>query len=83
MPDRYGDELDWPVVPAPRDLDVPDREWAAQQRALAIVNCDLCDDDGYRGTRVCDHVDRSVVARRGLEKCRRVLNRKKTEEAEQ
>lgn len=26
--------------------------------AQAIVDCGLCDDDGYQGLRVCDHVDR-------------------------
>ena len=44
---------------------------------MAIVNCELCDDAGYRGVVVCDHVNRVEVARRGLEKCWRVLNRKK------
>lgn len=23
----------------------------------AITNCQLCDNDGYRGTRICDHRD--------------------------
>lgn len=27
----------------------------AADRADAIVDCELCDDDGYRGTAVCDH----------------------------
>lgn len=27
----------------------------AEVRARAIARCDLCDDDGYRGTRLCDH----------------------------
>lgn len=61
---------------------MPDPEWAAEVRRkairLAIVNCGLCDDNGYRGVVVCDHVDRAEVARRGLEKCRQILNRKKT-----
>jgi hypothetical protein len=28
-----------------------------QARAAAITACQLCDDDGYRGTTVCDHID--------------------------
>lgn len=54
----------------PQDLDA--------DRAMAIVHCGLCDDDGYRGAAVCDHKDRREVARRGLEKCWNILNRKKT-----
>ncbi|SRX93580.1 hypothetical protein MSP7336_01819 [Mycobacterium shimoidei] len=36
--------------------------------------CQLCDDDGYRpnGT-VCDHVDYSDIARRGMAKVRAAL----------
>jgi hypothetical protein len=41
--------------------------------AAAVVDCFLCDDDGYRGTVVCDHVDRSEVLARGLAKVRSVL----------
>jgi hypothetical protein len=35
-----------------------------QIRVMAIVNCDLCDDDGYRGNRVCDHREHSSTAAR-------------------
>jgi len=31
----------------------------------AIANCNLCDDDGYRGLQACDHVDRTAAAARG------------------
>lgn len=41
----------------------PDDLWAA--RARAIVDCELCDDEGYRGTVVCDHVDHTAAAMRG------------------
>lgn len=64
MPDRYGDEPDWPVVPLPATP--PDEIWAAEQRRNAVVDCGLCDDDGYRGSTVCDHVDRTEVAQRGI-----------------
>lgn len=43
-----------------------DETWWAQQRAMRTVECDLCDDDGYRGAAVCDHVDRTHVAKRGI-----------------
>lgn len=39
----------------------------------AIADCGLCDDDGYRGALVCDHVDRSETAQRGLELIRAEL----------
>lgn len=63
MLDRYGEPIE------------PDDIWAA--RAMAVVACGLCDDDGYRGTVVCDHVDRREVAREGLRKCRRALTKSK------
>ena len=65
MPDRYGDTSpdDWPDVPPPNHM--PDELYAAETRALAIVNCGLCDDDGYRGLLVCDHVDYRETAKRG------------------
>lgn len=66
MHDRYGDE----------PLDVPDHEWDAHTRALAVVNCELCDDDGYRGCVICDHVDYRPAAKRGMALIREVLNRK-------
>lgn len=60
MPDRYGED---------QPSDMPDAEWSAHLRhleAMAVVNCGLCDDDGYRGSRVCDHVDRTAAAKRGI-----------------
>ena len=65
--DRYGEVVEpenEPLTPA--------------EKAMAIVNCGLCDDAGYRGVVVCDHIDRAEVARRGLDKCWKILNRKKT-----
>lgn len=38
-----------------------------------IAHCELCDDDGYRGNRVCDHVDRTDIAKRGMTAVRAVL----------
>lgn len=71
MPDRYGDPLD----DEPAELDTPDDLWAAEDRARAIVECQLCDDDGYRNrSHVCDHVDRTETAARGIAKAREVLD---------
>ncbi|WP_131827654.1 hypothetical protein [Mycolicibacterium fortuitum] len=51
--------------------------WEAQQarqaranRAQAIRDCQLCDSDGYRGTRVCDHQDHTPAAKRGMDEIR-------------
>jgi hypothetical protein len=62
MPDRYGE---------PPDSDPGyDRDAIARIAALAaeraIAGCDLCDDDGYRGGAVCDHIDHSHAAKRGM-----------------
>lgn len=56
---------------------------AAQQRAQrkaehdtqrhAIDTCPMCDNDGYRGGRVCDHVDRSAIAKAGAARARAAL----------
>lgn len=46
------------------------------ERALAVVDCGLCDDDGYRGTVVCDHVDHTGAAQRGMAKVRQILTQK-------
>jgi hypothetical protein len=40
---------------------------------MAIVDCQLCDDDGYRNGVVCDHVDRIGVAEAGMAKVRAAL----------
>jgi hypothetical protein len=44
-------------------------------RVMAIVNCPLCDDEGYRGGSVCDHIDRTDTYRRGMAKVREALAR--------
>jgi len=48
-------------------------ERAAHIDAAAIANCHLCDDDGYRGLRVCDHTDHAAAARHGMALVRRVM----------
>lgn len=47
-----------------------------------VVNCTLCDDDGYTASRrVCDHVDHTAAAKRGAAKVREVLAAKAKREA--
>lgn len=48
---------------------------AAQERREAIDGCGLCDEDGYRGTTVCDHVDHTETARSGLAAVQAVLDK--------
>jgi hypothetical protein len=36
-------------------------------RATLIAECTLCDPDGYRGSTVCDHIDHTEAAKRGME----------------
>jgi hypothetical protein len=45
-----------------RDMDLPHN---AHLRAQAIVNCGLCDDEGYRGVYVCDHIDHAAETEHG------------------
>lgn len=39
----------------------------------AIDNCELCDDDGYRGSTICDHRDHAAAAARGRAACQAAL----------
>ncbi len=64
---------------------------AAEQRAQhqgerdakrqAIAACRLCDQDGYNGLSVCDHVDHSATARAGLARARAALENPPAAEA--
>lgn len=75
MPDMHLDDNGRVILgpdptpdPTPVHLD-PDPE----VRAQAIANCGICDDDGYRGVVICDHVDRTEIAKRGAARCREAL----------
>ena len=35
--------------------------------------CELCDEHGYRGSSVCDHIDHSIAARRGMDMIRAAM----------
>lgn len=64
MPDRYGDE---PGEDLSRD-EIARRARQARERARldGIAACALCNDDGYIGAMVCDHVDHAEAAKRGM-----------------
>ena len=47
----------------------------AHLSAREIANCGLCDDDGYRGTHVCDHQDHAASAKRGYAACMEALGK--------
>jgi hypothetical protein len=67
MPDRTGE-------PRPgRDEPPTPRLTRDELRGVAIRACHLCDDDGYRGSTVCDHVDHTQAAVRGMELVRQAL----------
>lgn len=50
---------------------------AAERRrnALRIANCALCNDDGYRGATICDHIDHRPAYKRGMALVRAALTK--------
>ncbi len=46
----------------------------------AIEACQLCDDDGYRGLAVCDHVEHRAAVRRGMAAIRSTMGWKPRDE---
>ncbi|MDO3261411.1 hypothetical protein [Mycobacteroides abscessus] len=50
-----------------------EQQVAYEAKLAAIALCELCDDDGYRGTHVCDHIDRTSIARDGAKRARAAL----------
>lgn len=56
------------------------REQRAVERAAqrapdpTIAACTLCDDDGYRNTLICDHIDHSATYAAGMAAVREALN---------
>lgn len=54
---------------------VPDLPDTSHIDPYLIAHCGLCDDDGYRNNRVCDHVDRIEVTKRGIAKVRSALKK--------
>lgn len=64
MPDRYGEHDDPDIV------HIAD-PWL-------VANCELCDEHGYRGHYVCDHVDYAAAAKRGMALIRQALRKENT-----
>ena len=58
-------------------LDRYGEEQPTHFEASAIADCHMCDDYGYRGHRVCDHIDYQAAAKRGMEMIRAALNKEK------
>ncbi len=50
-----------------------ERVSASAARAMAIADCELCDEDGYRDTRVCDHQEHADTNARGIAAVRAAL----------
>jgi hypothetical protein len=47
----------------------------AHRNAERIANCPLCNEDGYRGCTICDHIDHRPAAARGMAKIRAALTK--------
>jgi hypothetical protein len=59
---------------------MPDRYGEEQPEHFdpyTVAGCFLCDDNGYRGHLVCNHVDYQAAAKRGMEMIRAALNKEK------
>lgn len=65
VPDRYGENELPPSESGARIADIA--------RIAAIGRCDLCDSDGYRGGMVCDHIDHTEAAKRGMAMVRKAM----------
>lgn len=65
MPNRYGEN------------DEPDPDIARIFDYRAIEACELCNEDGYIGGRVCDHVGHRAAAQRGMAMVRHTMGWKK------
>jgi len=50
--------------------------------AFAVAECELCDDTGYRGHLVCDHIDYRAAAKRGMDMVRQALEETKKRKEE-
>lgn len=69
MPDRYGENE--------RETSESGAAIANIARLSAIARCQLCDDDGYRGCTVCDHIDHAGACKRGMALIRETMGWKK------
>lgn len=75
--DPYADEIaDSLPDPPPRG------EKSSHRDPAEISACDLCDDDGYRGSQICHHIDHAAAARRGIAACQAALNQQPNDRKE-
>ena len=70
---RRRDEFDAERKRAADQAAIDERRQANADRLAAIAACELCDEDGYRGGRVCAHVDYADTARAGAALVRQAL----------
>lgn len=77
MPDRESFDLDAvkarQAAARAEAAATSDRNDTWHLAADAINACTICDDDGYRGNRICDHTDHAQAAARGIARCRDAL----------
>lgn len=74
MPELNPDGTVYGMVEMPTDADF---------RAQAIAECDLCDELGYYGTSVCDHVDHMATTAHGRQLVRDELEKIRQRKAAQ
>ncbi|SHS64837.1 Uncharacterised protein [Mycobacteroides abscessus subsp. abscessus] len=70
---RNREELDRGHAERARAQREAEQQDALEAKLAAIAVCEICDDDGYDGTRVCDHIDRSSIAKAGAARARAAL----------
>lgn len=58
----------------PNVRDAASAEAARADPWIAIADCSLCDDDGYRNNSVCDHVDRELINAHGRKTINETMN---------
>ncbi|MGH3954503.1 MAG: hypothetical protein ACRDTI_10755 [Mycobacterium sp.] len=68
-------QWDWAKVERQRAEREAEQQVAYEAKLAAIALCEMCDDDGYRGTHVCDHVDRGTTAAKGSALARAALEK--------
>lgn len=75
MPDRYGDDDPFAAILDSRPLGADELERSAERilRGAEVERCQLCNSEGYRGSMVCDHIDHTEAARRGMTMIRETM----------
>lgn len=68
-------QWDWAMSEQQRAQREAEQQAALETKLAAVAVCELCDDDGYRGTHVCDHIDRGQTAAKGSALARAALEK--------